>query len=97
MKPLTVASILFLAFPAAAADLRHGEALHQANCIACHADRVGGDGSALYTRADRRVKSLSGLESQVRRCRDNLGITWFDEDVTDVAAFLNARYYRFEE
>jgi mono/diheme cytochrome c family protein len=93
----STALLLLCVGSANAADLKHGEQLHQVNCIQCHAQMAGGDGSALYTRADRRVTSLSGLETQVRRCRDNLGLVWYDEDVTDVAAFLNTRYYHFKE
>lgn len=98
MKQLIVPALaLAYAVPAGAADIRHGQALHETHCISCHAGLAGGDGSALYTRADRRVSSLPGLERQVRFCRDNLGLVWFDEDVEDVAAFLNARYYQFKE
>ncbi len=98
MKHLVIpALVLAYAAPAGAADIRHGQALHEAHCIRCHADLAGGDGSGLYTRAERLVGNLPGLEKQVRFCRDNLGLTWFDEDVEDVSAFLNARYYRFQE
>jgi mono/diheme cytochrome c family protein len=82
--------------PAAHADAKRGANLHQQNCVACHARMTGGDGSALYTRADRRVQSLPGLNKQVRRCKDNLGLTWFDEEVEDVANYLNATYYKFK-
>lgn len=99
MKKNAFVAALFLMItaPTSAADLERGEGLHQTNCLQCHADMLGGDGSAMYTRADRRVTSLAGLKQQVRRCRDNIGLMWFDEDVADVTAFLNTRYYRFEE
>ena len=82
--------------PAQAADIKKGEQLVNNQCISCHASRFGNNGSDIYTRPDRRVTSLAGLKKQVIRCRDNLGITWFDEDVDDVVAFLNARYYKFK-
>ena len=74
---------LFLAAAAALpwsaqADMANGKKLYQENCVACHARMVGGDGSSLFTRPDRRVSSLAGLGKQVSRCRDNLGLTWFD-------------------
>ncbi|MDX5374492.1 MAG: cytochrome c [Gammaproteobacteria bacterium] len=81
--------------PAMAADLERGKQLHQDNCMACHARMTGGDGEVLYTRPDRRVSSLAGLEAQVRRCESNLQLKWFDEDIADVVHFLNQTYYRF--
>lgn len=68
--------------------LAHGEQAHSEHCVKCHSDSV-------YTREDRRVKSLDALGKQVRRCRDNLGITWFDEDTDAVVQFLDQKYYRF--
>jgi mono/diheme cytochrome c family protein len=94
----TAALPLLLAIfaPAQAADIKKGEQLVNTQCISCHAARFGSDGSEIYTRPDRRVTSLVGLQKQVIRCRDNLKLTWFDEDVDDVVAFLNTRYYKFK-
>lgn len=87
---------LSLALPLSVqADQANGANLHSQNCVACHSSMVGGDGSGLYTRTNRRVSSLPGLGKQVRRCRDNLGLTWFDDQVEDVVAYLNAKYYKF--
>jgi len=71
-----------------AADLFNGEELHSEKCTACH-------GSSIYTRANRRVQSLPALGTQVRFCKDNLGITWFDDEVDDVIGYLNENYYHF--
>jgi len=71
-----------------AADLRAGQALHDANCLKCH-------DSAVYTRDDRRVGSPAGLRKQVIRCEQSLGLTWFDEQIDDVVHYLNATYYKF--
>lgn len=88
---------LLLLIPAAqAADVKKGEQLINNHCISCHAASFGNNGSDIYTRPDRRVTSLAGLKKQVIRCRDNLKLTWFDEDVEDVVAFLNTRYYKFK-
>lgn len=92
--PLT---LLLLAPHAQAADAKRGEQLHNSQCISCHASRFGNNGDDIYTRANRRVTSLAGLKKQVTRCRDNLKVVWFDEDVDDVVAFLNARHYKFKE
>ncbi len=71
-----------------AADFDNGDELHMDNCTGCH------DSSA-YTRAERKVTSLKRLGTQVRFCRDNLGLTWFDDEVADVIHYLNVDYYKF--
>ena len=91
----TLYSLVLLLPLAAQADMANGEKLHAQHCVACHTSMTGGDGSTLYTRSNRRVASLDGLGKQVRRCRDNLGLTWFDDQVQDVVDHLNARYYKF--
>ena len=82
---------------AQAADWQRGEQLHNSQCIGCHASRFGNNGADIYTRANRRVQSLEGLKGQVERCKNNLEITWFDDDVADVVAYLNRQYYKFEK
>lgn len=82
---------------ALADDIRKGQELHSDNCISCHADMVGGDGSELYTRENRMVGSHDDLVAQVNNCNANLGINWFDDEVDAVVAYLNAEYYQFDE
>jgi cytochrome c553 len=72
-----------------AADLDNGKTLVDGNCTKCHDERV-------YTRPDRRVSTLDGLNKQVTRCEQSLGLKWFDDDITDVAAYLNKTYYHFK-
>jgi mono/diheme cytochrome c family protein len=88
----TLALLAVPGFPSTtqAADAAHGEKLHAGHCTTCHDDGV-------YTRKERRVDSLSALDAQVRRCDANLEKHWFDEDISDVVAFLNQRYYHFKE
>jgi len=86
MKKLLV--ILFIAgFSASsnATDIKNGDTLHGVKCTRCH-------DSSVYTRADKKVKTLPRLSKQVRFCKDNLGITWFDDEVEDVTVYLNKNY-----
>jgi hypothetical protein len=85
-----LASIGFLCYlgTAQAANIENGDELHFENCTGCH------DISA-YTRANRKVQSLTRLGTQVRFCKDSLGLAWFDEEVDDVIGFLNEKYYHF--
>ncbi len=78
------------------ADVKAGKALLEKHCISCHASNFGGDGSGIYTREDRKVKSAKGLVAQVRNCNTMLGLKWFDEDELNVAAYLNQTYYKLQ-
>lgn len=86
--PALIASLLITA-PAAAADIQVGRALHDKHCMQCH-------DSAVYTREDRRVNSMAGLKKQVQRCELSLGLKWFDDDIENVALYLNQTYYHFK-
>ena len=67
-----------------------GEQYTDANCETCHA-------ASFYLREDRKVTTLSKLEPMVEGCNTNLDVGWFPEDVSDVAAYLNREYYKFEQ
>lgn len=94
-KALVLATAMGLLAAPVQADIKRGENLHGANCVSCHASMVGGNGSILYTRADRRVTSLNQLVTQVNRCEATLGLRWFEEDVMAVVEYLNRNYYKF--
>jgi hypothetical protein len=73
-----------------AADVALGKELVATNCQRCH-------GSEVYTRPDHKVTSLPGLFTQVRRCEQMLGLTWFDDDIENTATYLNQEYYKFKK
>lgn len=104
MKPLFIT--LALAAPLAAfaqggaifkdADLALGEKLLAENqCSACHARRVGGDGSAIY-RPKGRIDSAGKLRGMVEYCASELKLSLFPEEVTAIAAVLDRDHYHFE-
>ncbi len=80
---------LLLMGPAAAADLVNGKALHDAVCKTCHQ-------SDYYTRKDSIIHSSTELNKQVTRCQDGAGEHWSAAHIEDVAAYLNATYYKFK-
>jgi len=93
---LAMAAVTATANPFPKADAQKGEKLVQeSKCNACHVTIVGGDGTAIFTRTDRKVKTAAGLLSQVRTCNTMLGTNWFPEDEENVAAYLNQTYYKF--
>jgi len=84
---LLFATLLIAGTAQARAD--EGQALHDAHCQKCH-------DSSVYTRENRRVKSLDGLRKQIRRCEQSLGLRWFDDQLDSVVRYLNDNYYRFK-
>jgi len=83
--------------PFAAGDPKIGKQMVEKNCISCHAARFGGDGSRIYTREDRIVKTAKGLIGQIRNCNTNLGLKWFEDEELNVASYLNNTYYKFDK
>ncbi len=77
------------------ADLRLGaQLLAEHKCAACHQQKVGGDGSAIYRPAGR-IQSAGLLRGMVEHCNTELNLGLFPEEVTAVAAVLNRDHYRF--
>jgi hypothetical protein len=83
--------------PFASGDAKSGAAMHEKDCVACHVRRLGGDGSAMYTRAERRVTSPAKLRAQVAACNTELGAGYFPEEEEHLAAYLNLQYYKFKD
>ena len=102
--PVLLASLLLAGLPASAqepalfrgADLVLGERLVAENkCVACHQQKVGGDGSAIYKPAGK-INSPGYLRGMVEQCNTELNLGLFPEEVTAVAAVLNRDHYRFK-
>ncbi|MDP2026155.1 cytochrome c [Sulfuriferula sp.] len=77
-------------------DPKIGKTLVDKSCLSCHAQMFGGDGSKIYTRADRKVKTPQQLAARVATCNANTGANWFPEDEMHVDAYLNQQYYKFK-
>jgi hypothetical protein len=89
MKTLIPAIMLMLTTtPSLAVDPAMGKELTEQHCVRCH-------GSEVYTRENRRVSDLQGLHKQVRFCEQNLGLTWFDDQIENTATYLNLEFYKF--
>jgi mono/diheme cytochrome c family protein len=90
---VAVAGVLAVAGVAAAAQVTaqraRGELLYATHCVACHTTQV-------HWRDRRLAKDFAGLVHQVRRWAGSAGLGWTDEEIGDVARYLNAAFYRFE-
>jgi len=97
----SLGALLFAATTAVAnpfpnGDARTGQKLFtQYKCSSCHAAMLGGDGSAMFTRPDRKVRSVAQLVEQMNFCTGNLGIKLTPQDEQHLGAYLN-RYYNLK-
>lgn len=100
---LFVASLLAIASLAqsvpslfADADLNLGKKLiAEHKCVACHVQKVGGDGSAIY-KPKGRINTLGLLRGMVEQCNTELNLGLFPEEVTSIAAVLNRDHYQMK-
>jgi mono/diheme cytochrome c family protein len=83
----TAEDLIDVAARLAATNLDHGRKLYENNCDACHTTN-------LHWRDKRLVDSWVGLLQQVDRWQRNSGQSWEPDDIKDVAAYLNARFYQ---
>lgn len=78
------------------ADLKLGEQLiAEHKCVACHTNKVGGNGSAIY-KPQGRINTPAFLRGMVEQCNTELNLGMFPEDVNAVAAVLNRDHYKFK-
>lgn len=92
-RTLLLAACLIVAAPAAAqappgASPSRGELLYATHCIACHSREI-------HWRQKKRASDWASLIAEVRRWAANTGLGWSDEEITDVARYLDATLYRF--
>lgn len=64
-----------------------GERTHQV-CLSCH-------GTDLYVSSKRKIKTLDALRKEVDRWGDYYNPAFSEQDVDDVTAYLNAKFYQF--
>lgn len=69
------------------ADARRGELLYDTACLACHTTQA-------HWRDRRIVQSWPDLLGQVTRWQQVAGQNWAGEEIRDVAAYLNRRFYK---
>jgi len=77
-------------------DVKLGRKVLEQKCSSCHIARFGGDGSGMFTRANRKPTSKQSLLAWVQRCNANTRLGLDGEEEESVAAFLNEAYYKFK-
>jgi cytochrome c len=66
------------------------------DCNSCHKGKMGGDGSAIYTRANRIVTGADILIDRMEQCSGAIGKQLSTQEKLDLAAYLNQTYYHFK-
>ncbi len=89
LRIIMTCCLLFSSTSLFAFDLENGKALHDENCVRCHTDK-------LYTSDKAKITSYEKLHARVRQCELMAELTWFDDEIDDVTAYINANFYRFE-
>ncbi len=84
---MTAAALLF-ATSAFAGAAEGKEMFDEAKCMECHNTSDFANSKKLH--------SFKQLEDRVQACQLNSDAGWFDEDVTDVAEYLNKDFYKFK-
>jgi hypothetical protein len=89
MKSASALLFLLLCTNAYAGQPR-GEILYETHCSSCHS-------SEIHWREKRLATGWPSLLKEVSRWQGNIGLNWSQEEINDVALFLNKRYYGFPE
>ncbi len=83
--------------PFAKGNADNGKKLFEQNqCNRCHIKIVGGDGNAIFTNADHKVRNPQQMVEQFQMCSANIGVTLSKQDEQDLGAYLNKRFYHFK-
>jgi mono/diheme cytochrome c family protein len=64
-----------------------GERIHKV-CLPCH-------GTSLYVSPQREIESLTALRQEVARWGDYYNPALTEQEIDDVTAYLNAKFYKF--
>ncbi len=69
--------------------------IEEHKCTACHIQKVGGNGSAIYKPLGR-INTPGFLRGMVEQCNTEMNLGIFPEEVTSIAAVLNRDHYKFK-
>jgi mono/diheme cytochrome c family protein len=86
---ISLLPIALLARPGLPADSAQGKKLYDANCTKCHSTDV-------FTRQDRKIKSLPALNERVGACMHAAQVTLTDDEQKSIVQYLNEEFYKFK-
>ena len=71
-------------------NLQRGQSLYENHCTECHT-------SVVHVREDHKAKSIDEIEQFILRWVNYRKLPWTMEEVNDVLAYVNGRYYQYQE
>ncbi len=71
-------------------DVAEGKRLHDAMCMACH-------DTGLYTRKDRKMRSLDAVKGQLQNCSHMTKQEVTSAQAQHLLKYLNEQFYRFPQ
>lgn len=90
-RPGAAALLAAMSLWAAAAQAQsRGELLYTTHCVACHTTQM-------HWRDKKLATDWPSLKGQVQRWQARANLQWNDDDVTEVARFLNDTIYRYPQ
>lgn len=90
IKTVTISISLLFAICAYAQKEDGQKLFNDAKCLACHNIEDFKD-KKLH-----KVKSFKEMKGKVSACQIQNDVLWFDDEVHDVATYLNHEYYHFK-
>jgi mono/diheme cytochrome c family protein len=94
---LAIASAPVMANPFPKGSATVGKQLHDPRCAACHNSMFPDkDGTQLYSDLFRKMDTPSKLKGMIEFCNNRTNSGWFEEDIQNVARYLNDTYYQFK-
>ena len=78
-----------IALATSAADADRGKLLYEARCDSCHDQSV-------HTRGRKVATDFDEVRKYVQRWNINLGGAWGEEEIADVAIYLNGKFYSYK-
>jgi mono/diheme cytochrome c family protein len=69
-------------------DNSRGELLYSTHCLSCHSDQI-------HWRKSKHANDWASLKSEVNRWQGVLSLKWSNEDIENVARYLNVLYYHY--
>jgi len=94
---LSLASASVFAVPFADGNANAGKKLFDNNkCNSCHIGKIGGDGSAIFTRPNRIVHNPQQMVDRMHVCSGAVSMTLTPQKEQDLGAYLNQTYYKFK-
>jgi len=85
---IAVSALLAGSGSGVAESFDRGQALYENHCMSCHE-------AVVHTRGTRRATSIAELRKWVATWSFHASLDWSSEEIDDVTAFMDRRYYHF--